>query len=269
MHLTLRRVLQFLKDMVIRKHIHKPKNDAHSIVVYNYPYQALEESIVNAYYHRRYDEYQPVEINIMPDQIEIISYGGAERSIKLEDLRSGKRIHARRYRNPRLGEFLKELHLTEGRGTGFPTIHNELRLNGSPDSVIEVDDEHTYFIINIPCHPEFVCAELAMDSDGHILPVELVDSLEDDTDSDTGNDTDNDTDSDTDNSTKLSAIEHRRKEIVRLMKLEPKITMDQLVNNLDVSRSTIARDLSRLRENGIIVRDGDDRNGHWVVCSEL
>lgn len=51
----------------------------------------IEESLVNAYYHRRYDEYQPVEVNIMPDMIEIISYGGAERSIKLDDLRAGKR----------------------------------------------------------------------------------------------------------------------------------------------------------------------------------
>ena len=133
--------------MVVRKNIHKPKHDEHSIVTYNYPYQALEESLVNVYYHRRYDEYQLVEVNIMPDQIEIISYGGAERSIKLDDLRAGKRIHARRYRNPRLGEFLKELHLTEGRGTGFPTIHEELKANGSLDSIIEADDEHTYFII--------------------------------------------------------------------------------------------------------------------------
>jgi predicted HTH transcriptional regulator len=160
--------------MVVRKNIHKPKNDEHSIVVYNYPYQALEESLVNAYYHRRYDEYQPVEVNIMPDMIEIISYGGAERSIKLDDLRAGKRVHARRYRNPRLGEFLKELHLTEGRGTGFPTIHEELKKNGSPDSIIEADDEHTYFIIRIPCHPEFVCEELGMDKEGHILPIEEI-----------------------------------------------------------------------------------------------
>ena len=66
---------------------------------------------------------------------------------------------------------MKELHLTEGRGTGFPTIHEELKKNGSPSAVIDVDDEHTYFIIRIPCHPEFVCEELSMDKEGHILPI--------------------------------------------------------------------------------------------------
>ena len=265
-HLTLRRALEYLKYMVVRKNIHKPKDDEHSIVVYNYPYQALEESLVNAYYHRRYDEYQPVEVNIMPDMIEIISYGGAERSIKLDDLRAGKRVHARRYRNPRLGEFLKELHLTEGRGTGFPTIHEELRKNGSPDSIIEADDDHTYFIIRIPCHPEFVCDELSMDKDGHILPVgevwesDVTDNVTDVTE----NVTDNVTDV-TDNVTDISTAEKRREEMLRLMKLDKKITYDNLANILHVSRMTIARDIDLLRSQNRLMRDGEDHGGSWRV----
>ena len=276
-HLTLRRALEYLKYMVVRKNIHKPKDDEHSIVVYNYPYQALEESLVNAYYHRRYDEYQPVEVNIMPDMIEIISYGGAERSIKLDDLRAGKRVHARRYRNPRLGEFLKELHLTEGRGTGFPTIHEELRKNGSPDSIIEADDDHTYFIIRIPCHPEFVCEELSMDKEGHILPVgevwkpDVTDNVIDlysDNQSVAKNDaesvTDNVTDNDTDVTDKSTA-EKRREEMLRLMKLDKKITYDSLANILHVSRMTIARDIDLLRSQNKLIREGEDHGGSWVV----
>lgn len=279
-HLTLRKALEYLKYMVVRKNIHKPKHDEHSIVIYNYPYQALEESLVNAYYHRRYDEYQPVEVNIMPDQIEIISYGGAERSIKLDDLRAGKRIHARRYRNPRLGEFLKELHLTEGRGTGFPTIHEELKANGSPDSIIEADDEHTYFIIRIPCHPEFVCDELSMDKEGHILPVGEVwapDITDDVTDNVTDKVIDNNgitndvtdgvpenvTDV-TDNVTDRNTAEKRRLEILHLMRITPKITMDSLVNILHVSRMTISRDINLLRANGKLRREGDARSGIWI-----
>lgn len=37
--------------------------------------------------------------------------------------------------------------------------------------MMPADDDHTYFIIRIPCHPEFVCDELRMDEKGHILPV--------------------------------------------------------------------------------------------------
>ena len=32
--------------------------------------------------------------------------------------------------NRRLGDYLKELQLSEGRGTGIPTIQDELRRNG-------------------------------------------------------------------------------------------------------------------------------------------
>ena len=233
----------------------------------NYPYQALEESLVNAYYHRRYDEYQPVEVNIMPDMIEIISYGGAERSIKLDDLRAGKRVHARRYRNPRLGEFLKELHLTEGRGTGFPTIHEELRKNGSPDSIIEADDDHTYFIIRIPCHPEFVCDELRMDEKGHILPVGEVWKPDDTdvTENVTENVTDKVTENVTENVTGKSTAEKRRDEMLRLMKLDKKITTDNLANILHVSRRTVARDIDLLRSQYKLRRDGGDYDGSWIV----
>lgn len=194
--------------------------------------------------------------------IEIISYGGAERSIKLDDLRAGKRVHARRYRNPRLGEFLKELHLTEGRGTGFPTIHEELKKNGSPDSIIEADDEHTYFIIRIPCHPEFVCEELGMDKEGHILPIEEIRDKEKDVTDDV---TENVTENVTDHVSEGKNAQERRNEILRLMKLSPKITYDNLANILHVSRMTISRDINLLRTNGKLTRDGDDFGGKWIV----
>ena len=43
----------------------------------------------------------------------------------MEAIRSGQSLRSRRYRNRRLGEFLKELELTEGRTTGSPTIQDE------------------------------------------------------------------------------------------------------------------------------------------------
>ena len=54
-------------------------------------------------------------------------------------------MFSRRYRNRRIGEFLKEMHLTEGRNTGFRKIRNALRNNGSPEPLFETDEERTYF----------------------------------------------------------------------------------------------------------------------------
>ena len=42
---------------------------------------------------------------------------------------------------------------TDKRATGIPTIRAALEANGSPRATIENDDDRTYFLIDIPCHP--------------------------------------------------------------------------------------------------------------------
>ena len=98
-----------------------------AIRFFNYPYQAIEEALVNAVYHRGYDVREPVEVRIMEDRIHIVSYPGPDRSISEKSIED-KTIIARKYRNRRIGEFLKELKLTEGRNTGIPKIMTYLGL---------------------------------------------------------------------------------------------------------------------------------------------
>ena len=155
----IRSALDYLKTNVIKEQILKPKDDARSERFFNYPYQALEEAVVNALYHRDYRVNEPVEITIEPHQISIISYTGPDRAISLESLKAAKVLNTRRYRNRRLGDFLKELDLTEGRATGIPTIQRELKNNGSPTATIQTDNDRTFFLINIPCHPFFYSQE--------------------------------------------------------------------------------------------------------------
>ena len=50
---------------------------------------------------------------------------------------------------------MKELHLTEGRNTGFKKIIDAIRDNGSPMPEFETDDDHSYFISRIFIHEEF------------------------------------------------------------------------------------------------------------------
>ena len=58
----------------------------------------------------------------------------------------------RRYRNRRIGEFLKELDLTEGRATGIPKILRVMAANGSPVPEFDSDDDRTSFLIRLPVH---------------------------------------------------------------------------------------------------------------------
>ena len=72
----------------------------------------------------------------------------------MEDFKKGK-VLARRYRNRRIGEFLKELDLSEGRSTGVPKIRRNMKQNGSPEPVFDTDEARTYFLVTLPIHPEF------------------------------------------------------------------------------------------------------------------
>ena len=151
----IKQALDYIRTNVIKKRIIKPKDKAESITFFNYPYQAIEEAVVNALYHRDYQEREPVEITIEPKKISILSYAGPDRSISLDAIHKAEHLKSRRYRNRRLGDYLKELQLSEGRATGIPTIQDELRKNGSEPARIETDEGRTYFLIEIPCRDGF------------------------------------------------------------------------------------------------------------------
>ena len=142
----------YLKETIV-KHPDRPQAERFR----NFPLAAVEEALVNAIYHRSYEEREPVEVRITPQELTILSFPGADRSIRMEDLRTGQAI-SRRYRNRRIGEFLKELDLAEGRSTGIPKILRAMRENGSPAPAFESDEDRTWFLVRLPAH-ERACPE--------------------------------------------------------------------------------------------------------------
>ena len=108
--------------------------------------------MVNAVYHRSYEEREPIEVRISNEELVILSFPGPDWSIRLEDFQAGRAV-SRRYRNRRIGEFLKELDLTEGRSTGIPKILKVMAANGSPAPLFESDEDRLSFVIRLSCHP--------------------------------------------------------------------------------------------------------------------
>lgn len=119
---------------------------------HSYPRAAIEEALANALYHRDYQAREPIEIHILPERIIIHSATGPDPRVNIDKLSLGE-ASVGRYRNRRIGEFLKELKLTEGRGTGIPKIRKAMSANGSPAPVFETDDERSYFQVELLIHP--------------------------------------------------------------------------------------------------------------------
>ena len=121
----------------------------------NYPYVAVEEILANAVYHRSYQISEPITVRITPEEIEITSFPGFDRSITDKAIEE-KNIRARIYRNRRIGDFLKELRLIEGRNTGFPNAFTALKANGSALPEFIQNPERDFLSVVIPVHPYFL-----------------------------------------------------------------------------------------------------------------
>lgn len=136
-------VMDYIEATVLEQKVIKVKGQSEAVRYFNYPYNALEEALVNAVFHKSYREAEPVEIRIYVDSIQILNYPGLAKWINIERFAAGK-VKGRKYRNRRIGELFKEIDLSEKKGTGIPTILRELRQNGSPEPEFEMDEDRTY-----------------------------------------------------------------------------------------------------------------------------
>lgn len=151
----LRDALSYIRNYIIKEKVTKISGQAEAERVFNFPYEAVEESLCNAVYHKSYQIGEPVTVTVTPEKMEITSLPGPDRTISDEDILN-RRLVSRRYRNRRIGDFLKELKLVEGRNTGIPTILRAMERNGSKPPVFETDEERSYFTVTLPVQEKFL-----------------------------------------------------------------------------------------------------------------
>ncbi len=153
--------LDYLKTKLLQEKVKKVSGQAEALRFWNYPCDVLEEAVANAIYHRDYQVREPVKIRIYPDSIVITNAGGPDRAIRMDELNAGK-VRPKRYRNRRLGSFLKDLKLTEGHATGIITMRHILKANGSPDPVFDTDNNRTWFELKFLSIPTLEAYQRAM-----------------------------------------------------------------------------------------------------------
>ncbi|MBT3801886.1 MAG: transcriptional regulator, partial [Bacteroidetes bacterium] len=105
----LRDALSFIRTNIIKEVVVKHKNKAEADRFFNYPFAAIEEALANAVYHKSYELGSPIEIQVFPDKITILSHPGPVPPVNAKVMATQRQIIARDYRNRRIGDFLKEL----------------------------------------------------------------------------------------------------------------------------------------------------------------
>ena len=143
---------------------HRDRNQVRGWV--NYPQIAFREALVNAVYHRAYrqDTVEPTKVFLHPDRVEVISYPGPVPGIEGRHLAPEGQVPPIPARNRRIGEFLKELDLAEGRFTGLPQIYESMRQNGSPAPKFDFDEARSYFRVTLSAHPEYAAVSAIQDA---------------------------------------------------------------------------------------------------------
>ena len=177
--------------------------------------------------------------------IEIVSFPGPDRSVTQEGLKRYK-VSNRRYRNRRIGDILKELHLTEGRNTGFGKILSALEENGSPKPEFETDEGHNYFITRLFIHKAFMKqgqkrAEVGQKGAEVGSKGAKVDQKG------------------------VKKGTERSLEILNRMRENPFVTQVKLMEEFNLSRKQIQNIIQYLRLNGLVEREGSNRSGKWIV----
>ena len=152
----IRDCLNYLENLSVH-HLQKQRDRSQVRGWVSYPLPALRETLVNAVYHRSYDvdQPEPTKVYLFPGRVEVTSYPGPVPGIERQHLIRDADVPAAPARNRRIGEFLKELGLAEGRLTGLPKVFQAMEANGSPAPRFDFDDQRTWFRATLPAHPEY------------------------------------------------------------------------------------------------------------------
>jgi ATP-dependent DNA helicase RecG len=155
----------------------------------------------------------------------ILSFPGPLPPIDKDALKMEK-VLARDYRNRRIGDMLKELDLTEGRGTGFPLIYGAMKKNGSPKPVFETDEKYTHFLTILPVQPDFLKAIEKEKKRKRNKSVYL-------------------------------------EKILELIRENPRITAKNMAEKIKLSERTVRIILADLQDEQLIERTGSRKEGMW------
>ena len=290
LHVQLRSALDYIRNRFLREKIFKYDDRPEAGRFWNYPYRAIEEALANAVYHKSYRIAEPITVTVTPTEMTISSLPGPERSITDDDLAACRMIGLH-YRNRRIGDFLKELDLVEGRNTGVPVIVNVMRENGSPMPIFSSPENRDWLSVTLPVNPHFCEMTCEMDSpiSQRIAP-EIGPKTAESALSSNGN--------------KVSISRHivsvitaeeelaliktalkkvppisqiisqrrnaediymRLANIIQSIRRDSAIDLETLSRQLGVTRRTVQQDVKHLKNAGFLRRRGPDYGGSWIV----
>ncbi|MBQ5365621.1 MAG: winged helix-turn-helix transcriptional regulator [Spirochaetales bacterium] len=202
--------------------------------------------IANAVCHRSYLKNSCVQVAIYDDRLEVSSPGGLSENLTIKKIIKGQS----RIRNRAIAAAFHYMHLIENWGTGMPKILRESRQYGLKDPEIVASESD--FRISL------YRREFDFDRYGVVDPRERGNKVS----YDAGNEAGNDAWKRIEASNEAGNITDR---IIEIIRNTPEATTDVISRKLELSRSTVQRNIRKLMDDGRLVREGATKNGRWRV----
>ncbi len=147
-------VLDYIRNSIVAERVFKVQDRAEAVRVFNYPFDAIKEAVVNAALHKDYAIPEQITVTFTSEHAEILSFPGPDPSITDEAM-ADSTLTSEHRRNERLENCLKELHLAKCENSGIPRMIKVLKRNGSEPPKFITDPDRTFFKVIIPIQKRF------------------------------------------------------------------------------------------------------------------
>jgi len=196
--------------------------------IYEIPFEALRESIVNALMHRDYSiTGTQIGIDVFDDRIEITNPGGLAKGLSQKAL--GKGISIRR--NELIADLFSRLHKVERAGTGIRRMRESLAKAGLKEPEFEING---FFRTVFRRSPEF-----ALKRSKGVAEKGVEKGVE-----------------------KLTTNQQR---IIEFIHASATISARELAAKVGITPRKIQENIARLKSKGFLKRVGPDKGGYWEI----
>lgn len=211
-----------------------------------YPFEAIRETLINALAHRDWTRFVDIEVSIYSDRIEIISPGALPNSMSVEKMIAGQRSP----RNPLIVEVLRDYGYVEARGMGIRT--KVIPLMKHHNQTVPIFDATGDYLKTILLKAKKQVEEKNASEKASLEKKEGVkDALKVQK---------------TDQNASINApLTDFQVQLVDLVVENPFISYEVLAEKLNKNRTTVMRNIQKLKELGILKRVGPKKSGYWEV----
>jgi len=230
----------------ICKHIYPDEQQGDSQRLY--PLEAIRELVINMIIHRDYTSDYHSIVKIFDGYIEFYNSGSLHEELSIKQLLSDGYVS--RPRNCQIAELFRDAGMSDEYGYGIRKIHSAFIDKGlRPPEFIRLPgrlivrifgeaitapnlkkQEHEPVIENVNIAPD-------------IEPEQPQEEIAD-------------------------AFSNREQQILIIIHEDNRISLNEIAHKLDVSKRTILRDLKRMKQEKIIERIGNEKNGYWEIISK-